>query len=86
MADRQAQDRDAEQWVRVYVGQQLSFSETAVSLAHKLAVPVPPARRVLAALAEAGELSRRSFGWRIEPIYYKDRAQRERAGAAYRAA
>src|SRR5690349_17928052 len=61
---------DAERYVRTFIAAQRSFSETAISLANKLDVNVRITRRVLADLAEAGDLERRTFEQKVEPIYY----------------
>ena len=59
-----------DRYVLAFVAAQGTFSETAISLANKLAVDSRVTRRVLISLLQAGYLERRTFDQRIEPVYY----------------
>ena len=61
--------------IRAYIAEQTAFSETAISLAHKLGVGRKTADRVLNELVEAGELSRRTFATKIAPVYSRFRSR-----------
>jgi hypothetical protein len=64
-------NRQDEERIRTYLAAQVSFTDTAPSLAARLGVSVGTARRVLDESAEAGFLTRRRFERGIEPIYYR---------------
>jgi Fic family protein len=60
-----------EKRLRTFVETEPALSETAASLSAKLGVNSRTARRVLDRYAEIGVVQRRTFGGRIEPVYYR---------------
>ena len=63
------------QRIRVFIASQHAFSDTAVSLAHKVGVSTKTARRVLEELTAAGELTRRDYDPHTEPVYFRFRSR-----------
>jgi hypothetical protein len=60
-----------EKRLRNFVETEPALSETAASLSAKLGVNRRLARRVLDRYVEIGVVQRRTFGARIEPVYYR---------------
>ena len=64
-----------EQRILTYIANQSAFSDTAISLAHKLGVSLKLTRRVLAGLASAGEVTCRVYDPHTEPVYFRYRTR-----------
>jgi hypothetical protein len=57
--------------LRAFIESEPAFSETAASLSMKLNVHRRVARRVLDRYVDMHVVQRRTFGARIEPVYYR---------------